>query len=119
MTGDGEGQPHAASGVGTPESWIPGFADGRPIPPRPGGAKGEAKEQLLRAWAGAFLASGGQPSAAGALMLEDLARCCHGRTTTAKADPSGRADPIASAIAEGRRQVLLLILARLGLTQGY
>jgi hypothetical protein len=104
---------------GEGEAWIPGYAEGRPLPPRPGGAKGEAKEQLLRAWAGAFLASGGEPSAAGALMLEDLARYCHGRTTTAKADPTGRADPIASAVAEGRRQVLLLILARLGRTQRY
>jgi hypothetical protein len=96
---------------------IPGYGEGRPLPD-PGRPEGEARAELRRAWAACFLEAPEALSAAGRLVLEDLARQCHGGATTAKADGQGRGDAIASAVAEGRRQVLLLILARLGLNKG-
>lgn len=46
-------------------------------------------------------------------ILPELAAYCGSGQTTARMDQQGRSDPIASAIAEGRRQVWLFICARL------
>lgn len=45
----------------------------------------------------------------GERVLLDLARFCHSHKTTTQRSVSGQIDPIASAIAEGRRQVYLRI----------
>ena len=95
---------------------IPGYGDGRPLPSP--AASSPERAALQQAWAACFLDAPQSLSAAGRLVLEDLARQCNGHATTAKADRDGRADPIASAVAEGRRQALLLILGRLGLNKG-
>lgn len=49
----------------------------------------------------------------GADVLEDLARFCFLTATTTVRVPDGAIDPIASAQAEGRRQVILRILGHL------
>lgn len=106
---------HRRVTVGEP---VPGFLEGRPVEPRPGDT--EASRAMRQAWAACFMADSDNPHAAGQTVLADLARYCGADTTTAKADPSGRSDPIASAVSEGRRQVWLLIAKRLGLhPKGY
>lgn len=93
---------------------IPGYGDGRPLPDT-GRAISPEREALLQAWAALFLDAPGELSDAGRRVLEDVARHCHGGATTARPDSAGRADPIASALAEGRRQALLFIVSRLNL----
>lgn len=44
-------------------------------------------------------------------VLKDLANYCHSHRTTMVMRQDGTVDPIASAVAEGRRQVFLRILA--------
>jgi hypothetical protein len=46
-------------------------------------------------------------------VMLDLARFCYALSTTSMVSQNGTIDPIASAIAEGRRQVYLRILATL------
>lgn len=54
---------------------------------------------------------GKTPTVPGEAVLMDLARYCYGHKTTTMVSSNGTIDPIASAIAEGRRQVYLRILA--------
>lgn len=52
-----------------------------------------------------------------AVLMKELASFCYiGRTTTKVSKITGRIDPIASAIAEGRREVVLRILELLRFT---
>ncbi len=48
-------------------------------------------------------------------VMGDLAVFCGDQVTTARADPAGRIDPYAMAVAEGRRQVWNHILAMLAM----
>ncbi len=59
-----------------------------------------------------FNGQGSKLSEPGSIVMEDLARFCYGTKTTAIATANG-IDPIASAQAEGRRQVYLRVLAHL------
>lgn len=59
-----------------------------------------------------FNGQGGKLTDSGSIVMEDLARFCYGTKTTAIATSNG-IDPIASAQAEGRRQVYLRIMAHL------
>ena len=61
-----------------------------------------------------FLAESGQLNADAELVLADLKKFCRGANSTASVSPvSQRVDPIAMAIAEGRREVWLRIMAHL------
>ncbi|PWR24976.1 hypothetical protein [Zavarzinia aquatilis] len=64
-----------------------------------------------RAYKDAFLGGrGGGPNLAGAEVLADLRRFCHDTRTTARVSPvTGTLDPVAMALAEGRREVWLRI----------
>lgn len=54
------------------------------------------------------------------VLMKELAKFCYlGRTTTKVGKISGRIDPIASAIAEGRREVLLRILELLSFSDAH
>ena len=58
----------------------------------------------------------GELSPAGRVVLADLTKFCRGLTsTTVVSQHSGMVDPIASAIAEGRREVYLRIMKELNL----
>lgn len=70
--------------------------------------KGSAYKECLQG-------QGGKLHEAGEIVMEDLARFCYGTKTTAIATANG-IDPIASAQAEGRRQVYLRILAHLNMS---
>lgn len=69
-----------------------------------------------RAYRSCFMADG-QFTKDGEDVYKDLAQFCHFFRTTAKQSPAGNMDPIASAMAEGRREVFLRILAQLGLSE--
>ena len=61
-----------------------------------------------------FLGENGQLSADGQAVLADLAKFCKANQSTAVVSPISRTvDPIASALAEGRRKVWLRIMAHL------
>jgi hypothetical protein len=61
-----------------------------------------------------FLGENGQLSADGQAVLADLAKFCKANQSTAVVSPISRTvDPIASALAEGRREVWLRIMAHL------
>jgi hypothetical protein len=61
-----------------------------------------------------FLGENGQKSADGQAVLADLAKFCKANQSTAVVSPISRTvDPIASALAEGRREVWLRIMAHL------
>ena len=92
---------------------IPGLDQGRPIPAKPG--ESQARQALRRAWLARFTVDGDRLHPEGLEVLRDLARFCDGVTTTARMDGEARADPLAMALAEGRRQALLFVLGRLGL----
>jgi hypothetical protein len=51
----------------------------------------------------------------GALIVADLARFCRARTTTVAVGSNGSIDPLAMALAEGRREVFNRILAQAAL----
>jgi len=53
----------------------------------------------------------------GKVFMEDLANYCHALRTTTMVAKDGHIDPIASAIAEGRRQVYLRILGHLKMNE--
>lgn len=54
---------------------------------------------------------------AGEAVLGDLVIFCCAQETTAKPGPDGKIDPIAMAVAEGRRQVLMHVTAGLNMDQ--
>lgn len=59
----------------------------------------------------------GELTDAGAAVLADFARYCGAYDTTVKLSPVARTvDPIASAVAEGRRQAYLYLLKQIRLT---
>ena len=61
-----------------------------------------------------FLGENGQLSADGQAVLADLAKFCKANQSIAVVSPISRTvDPIASALAEGRREVWLRIMAHL------
>lgn len=61
-----------------------------------------------------FLGENGQLNADGQAVLADLAKFCKANQSTAVVSPISRTvDPIASALAEGRREVWLRIMAHL------
>lgn len=61
--------------------------------------------------------AGGQVTRAGADVMRDIAQFCGAYNSTAKISPINRTvDPLAMAMAEGRRQVYLHIQRRLRLT---
>lgn len=67
-------------------------------------------------WRMQFLDHKGKITADGARALRDLSTFCYGNKTTVKVSPkSGSIDPLAMAIAEGRREVFLHILSMLNL----
>jgi S-adenosylmethionine:diacylglycerol 3-amino-3-carboxypropyl transferase len=67
-----------------------------------------------------FLEPNGKPTAAGERVLKDLARFCRANASTAIVSPLSRTvDPLASAIAEGRREVYLRIIRHLYLDETY
>jgi hypothetical protein len=59
-----------------------------------------------------FLA-GGQLGTAAAIVLADLRRFCRATTSTTVVSAAGSVDPIATALAEGRREVFLRICQHL------
>ena len=71
-----------------------------------------------RAYRHTFLRSDdGKPDRATEAVLKDLARFCCANTTTIRVSPVGRTiDPLAMAVAEGRREVFLRIAKFLYLT---
>ena len=68
--------------------------------------------RLSSAYRAVFYGQSNALSVPGADVMKDLAHFCHATKTTAIAGPNGF-DPIAAAMAEGRRQVYLRILANL------
>ncbi len=61
-----------------------------------------------------FLTDRGELSPAGRVVIADLMKFCRGMTSTTVVSPtSGMVDPHASALAEGRREVLLRLLKEL------
>lgn len=67
-----------------------------------------------------FLTPNGTPTAAGERVLKDLARFCRANQSTAVVSPVTRSvDPVASALAEGRREVYLRITRHLYLDESY
>jgi hypothetical protein len=67
-----------------------------------------------------FLTPEGKPTAAGERVLKDLARFCRANQSTTVVSPLTRTvDPVASALAEGRREVFLRIVRHLYLDDAY
>lgn len=64
-----------------------------------------------------LMGQGHELHAAGADVMSDLATYCHALRTTTMVAKDGHIDPIASAIAEGRRQVYLRILGHLKMNE--
>jgi hypothetical protein len=61
-----------------------------------------------------FLGENGELTADGEAVLADLAKFCKATSSTAVVSPiSQKVDPVASALAEGRREVWLRIMAHL------
>jgi hypothetical protein len=61
-------------------------------------------------------AASGEPTSAGVAVLADMARYCGAYDTTIKLSPISRqVDPIATAVAEGRRQAYLYLLKNIRL----
>lgn len=72
-----------------------------------------------RAYKQLFLTDRGDPHRSATAVLADLKRFCHVERPTAKFSPvSGKIDPIAMAMAEGRREVWMRIQTHLNLTEG-
>lgn len=70
----------------------------------------ELRRARQLAYRGSFLKDDGLPTAHGDVVLRDLARFCKAHKSTTMYSPvSGVIDPIASAQAEGRREVWLRI----------
>ncbi len=63
-----------------------------------------------------FQGEGNKLTVNGETVIEDLARFCYATKTTTQVGPTG-VDPIATAQAEGRRQVYLRIIAHLTLPE--
>lgn len=68
--------------------------------------------RLSSSYQAVFNGQGDGLSQPGTDVMKDLAQFCHATKTTAYNGPAGF-DPIAAAMAEGRRQVYLRILANL------
>lgn len=69
-----------------------------------------------RAFRACFLDDNGIATASGARALKDLARFCDAYRSTVKVSSvTGQVDPIASAVAQGRREVWLHLQAQLEL----
>lgn len=67
-----------------------------------------------------FLTPSGVPTAAGERVLKDLGRFCRAHQSTTVVSPVTRTvDPIATALAEGRREVFLRIVRHLYLDDAY
>jgi len=65
-----------------------------------------------------FLTDDGDPNAEAEVVLADLAKFCKANQSTAVvSQKSQQVDPIASALAEGRREVWLRIMAHLHLDE--
>ena len=67
------------------------------------------------AYRAVFLQQDGQASAMAREVLKDLRRFCHADRPTYRVGGNGQLDPIASAVAEGRREVWLRIIEHLHL----
>lgn len=78
----------------------------------------EEKLELWRAYQAVFAEVPGQARSTGKLVLEDLARFCHFKSSTMAGtmDDAGRYDPLQMAELEGRRQVYLRIVGLLETT---
>lgn len=77
------------------------------------------RERLRRratAYQQCFLGDRGEPHRAGGLVLADLRRFCRATAPAVQMAPDGRVDPLASMLAEGRREVWLRIAKHLNLT---
>jgi hypothetical protein len=70
-----------------------------------------------RAYQRLFLRDDKLPNADAVTVLADLKRFCRADSSTMRMDSTGRADPIAMAYAEGRREVWLRIMAHLHLEE--
>ena len=64
-----------------------------------------------------LMGQGADLHGAGADVMADLAQYCYALKTTTMVAKDGHIDPIASAIAEGRRQVYLRILGHLKMNE--
>lgn len=72
------------------------------------------------AYRGIFIAPDGKLSRHGYEVLEDLAKFCRFNSSTAMVSPVTKAiDPVAMALAEGRREVYLRIIGAINLDLGY
>jgi len=69
----------------------------------------EEFDARIMAWRGMMLGDDDTPHRDAIVVLRDLRDFCHGSSTTAVDDVSGRRDPLAMAELEGRRQVWLRI----------
>lgn len=61
-----------------------------------------------------FMGEDGKLSQEGERVMRDLAKFCRAMQSTAQVGPDGKIDPIATHIAEGRREVYLRIQSQLG-----
>jgi len=66
-----------------------------------------------RAWRACFMTPAGEVTPVGEIALTELRNFCAGVKTTMVLDRNGAVDPVGTAMAEGRRQVWLLIQTRL------
>lgn len=65
-----------------------------------------------------FLGEDGHPNRDGELVLGKLAKFCRGNRSSIAVSPvTGMIDPIAVGVAEGRREVLLMVLRHLNLDE--
>lgn len=62
-----------------------------------------------------FMGEDGKPHSDAERVLADLAKFCRALQSTAQVGPDGKIDPIATHIAEGRREVFLRIQSQLGI----
>lgn len=67
------------------------------------------------AYRDALLGSDGKLTPQAEIILKDLARFCRAHQSTAMRSPTGAIDPLASARADGRREVWLRIIEHLAL----
>jgi len=83
-------------------------------------SRAETVKQRRDAYRRTFLGETGEPRPEPAIVLNDLARFCRAhKSTSVYSSTAGVIDPIASAQAEGRREVWLRILEHLHLSDRF
>jgi hypothetical protein len=75
------------------------------------------KFRRSRAWRALFMAPSGELLPPAEIALKELSKFCAADATTMVLDKNGAVDAVGTAMAEGRRQVWLMIQARLHLSE--